>query len=164
MGWIVLGIPAAVLGVLGVLLWLGARERREAASELAKLRALSDVEAERTALELLHRQALFQTRRATKPVDNPALPSHVVALLNRYEEVTCGEFWIGTAALTQHARLRGFIKIGEDSDFTEILVRPGDPKIYVSYGEGPQSSSTLETEPTVWHELIVASGVKPTGA
>jgi hypothetical protein len=164
MWWIALAVPAVALSVLGVLLWLGARERRGAGSELAVIRALSDIEAEQTALELLNRQTIFQTRRATKQVNNPGLPSHVVALLNRYEQVTCGEFWIGTDALTQQARLPGFLKIGEDSEFTEILVQPGDPKIYVSYGEGPQSSSTLETEPTIWHEIIVASGVKPSDA
>jgi hypothetical protein len=82
----------------------------------------------------------------------------VNALPNRYDEIVRGEFWIGTAALTQPARLPGFIKIGEDFEFTEILVRPGDQKIYVSYGEGPQSFSTLETEETIWHEIIIASG------
>ena len=107
---------------------------------------------------------MFQTRPAAQQINNPDLPSHVNDLLNRYDEIVRGEFWIGAAALTQPTRLPGFIKIGEDFEFTEILVRPGDQKIHISYGEGPQSSATLETEETIWHEIIIASGVQPTGA
>jgi hypothetical protein len=161
MWWIVIAMPAVVLGVLGVLLWLGARERRAIGAELAVLRGLPDAEAEERALSLLNRPDLFQTRPATSPFANPELPVHVVALLNRYERVTCGEFWIGREALAQPARLPGFLKIGEDLEFTEILVRPGDPRIYTAYGEGPPSAATLETEPTIWHEIIMASGVAP---
>jgi len=161
MWWIAIAIPAVVLTILGVLLWIGAREHRKAGSELAALRALSEIDAKRLALELLERQDMFHSRKAMHPVDNSGLPDHVVDLLSRYDEVEYGEFWIGTAALSQPACLPGYIKIGEDSEFTEILVRPGDRRIFVSYGEGPRSSSTLETEPTVWHEIIVASGIKP---
>ncbi len=111
---------------------------------------MSSTEAERQALVLLGRHEMFHTRPATQQINHPDLPSHVNALLNRYEEIVRGEFWIGTAALTQPARLPGFIKIGEDFEFTEILV--------------PELSSTLETEETIWHEIIIASGVQPTGA
>ena len=163
MWWLVIAIPATGLGALAVLLWLGARERRTTSSELAALRSLSSAEAEHKALVLLGRDEMFHTRPATQQIDHPDLPSHVNALLNRYGEIVRGEFRIGTAALTQPARLPGFIKIGEDFEFTEILVRPGDQKIYISYGEGPQSSSTLETEETIWHEIIIASGVRPPG-
>ena len=162
MWWLVIAIPGVVLGVLGVLGWLGAGGRRETGAALAGLRAMPDTEAEQRALDLLGRPP-FHVRRATKPLTNPDMPSQVVALLNRYEEVSCGEFWIGIAALTQPTRLPGFIKIGEDSEFTEILVRPGDPKIYISSGEGPQSAMTLETERTIWHVIIIASGSDPSG-
>jgi hypothetical protein len=161
MWWIVVAMPAAVLAVLGVLLWLGARERRRTGAELAVLSGLPDTEAEAKAVSLLSRPDLFQTRRATRPFANPDLPGHVVALFNRYEHVRCGEFWIGRAALAEPARLPGFLKIGEDLEFTEILVRPGDPRIYISYGAGPPSSATLETEPTIWHEILIASGAAP---
>ena len=161
MWWIAIAIPALVLAILGALLWIGARERRSAGSELAALRAMPEVDAKRLALELLERQDMFDVREAVHSVDNSGLPDHVVDLLNRYDEVKYGEFWIGTAALSEPSTRPGYIKIGEDSEFTEILVRPGDRRIYVSYGEGPQSSLTLETEPTVWHEIIIASGIKP---
>ena len=161
---LVIAIPAVGLGVLAVLLWLGARERRTTESELTALRSMSSTEAEQQALLLLARHEMFQTHPATQQINHPDLPSHVNALSNRYDEIVRGEFWIGTAALTQPARLPGFIKIGEDFEFTEILVRPGDQKIYISYGEGPPSSSTLETEETIWHEILIASGVQLTGA
>src|SRR5262245_48328909 len=99
MWWIAIAVPVVVLAVLGVLLWLGSRERREAGSELAAIRAMPDSDARRLALALLDRQDLFQTRKAAQPVDNSALPSHVVELFARYDEVTRGEFWIGKAAL-----------------------------------------------------------------
>ncbi len=164
MWWLVIAIPAVGLGALAGLLWLGARERRTTGAELATLRSMSGAEAEQKALALLGRDEMFHTRPATQQINRPDLPAHVNALLNRYDEIVRGEFWIGTAALTQPARLPGFIKIGEDFEFTEILVRPGDQKIYISYGEGPQSSSTLETEETNWHEIVIASGVQPAGA
>ena len=160
MWWLVIAIPTAVLGGLSVLLWLGARERRGAASELAVIRAMSESDAEKWALDLM-KQPPFHVRQATTALTDSTLPVHVRSLFDRYEEVVCGEFRLATEALTQPARLPGFIKIGEDSEFTEILVRPGDPRIYISYDEGPQSEKTMETEPTIWHSIIVASGSAP---
>jgi hypothetical protein len=160
MWWLVVAIPTVVLGGLSVLVWMGARERRGAASELALIRAMSESDAEKVALGLMTRPP-FHVRKARAPLSSPELPSHVRSLFDRYEEVVCGEFRLATEALTQPARLPGFIKIGEDSEFTEILVRLGDPRIYISYGEGPQSEKTMETEPTIWHAIIVASGSAP---
>ena len=158
MWWLLIAIPAAGLGVIAVLLWRGARARGATQAQLTAVRSMSSAAAEQQALALLRRHDVFQTRPATHPVNRPDLPSHVSALLNQYEEVVRGEFRISTAALTQPARIPGFIKIGEDFEFTEILVRPGDPKIYISYGEGPQSSSTLAATETIWHEIITAAG------
>jgi hypothetical protein len=104
---LVIAIPAVGLGVLAVLLWLGARERRTTESELTALRSMSSTEAEQQALLLLARHEMFQTHPATQQINHPDLPSHVNALLNRYDEIVRGEFWIGTAALTQPARLPG---------------------------------------------------------
>jgi len=157
--WIPIVIPVVALAILGALVRRGAREQRVTELELATIRALSEPDAERFAQELLARPGLFQTRPASKPFTDPDVPPHVRALLDQFEEVVCGELWVGVAALNQPARLPGYPKIGEDSEFTEILVRPGDSKIHVSYGDGPQSLSTLETETSIWHEIIVASGL-----
>jgi len=159
MWWLVVAIPAVAFTVLGVLLWLGARERRRTNAELAAITSLPVAVAQERALALLERPDIFQTTRASTPFTRSDLPSHVVALFVLFDHVGCGEFWLGREALSQSARLPGFIKIGEDCEFTEILVRPGDPLIYVSYGDGPQTERTLETVPSVWHELLIAPGV-----
>jgi len=159
--FIAVAIPAVALAGLGVLIWLGAEERSGFEVELASVRALSEADAERLAIDLLTRPGLFQTRAASAAFTSQEVPSHVRSLLSRFEEIVRGEFWVGVAALEQRARLPGFLKIGEDSELTQILVRPGDSRIHVSYGEGPRSVSTVETAPTIWHQIIVVSGVNP---
>lgn len=137
---LIIAIPSVLLGGLGVLLWMGARERRGTFVRMTRLRRMSDSEAKKLALEIMARPP-FHVRAASKVLVNPDLPSHVLSLFGFYEEVTRGEFWLGTSALDQTPRLSGFIKIDEDSEFTEILVRPGDSKIIVASGHEPPSAS-----------------------
>jgi hypothetical protein len=159
MVWILVLIPVVILSVIGVMLRLGRKEHQSAASELALIRALSETEAEQLAMMLIKRPGLFKVQNASVPFGNPDVPTHVRELLSRFDEIASGEFWIGVSALAQTARVAGFLKIGEDSELTELLVKPGDSRIYVSYDEGLPASSTLETEPSIWHEIVIASGV-----
>ena len=157
--WLVLVLPALGLGALGVLLWLGAKERRRTEADLASIRDLSCQAAERLAMALLNRPGLFGVVPAPVPFSHPGVPPHVVSLFNHFAEVARGEFRIAQDLLPRSPRLSGFIKIGEDSEFTEILVKPGASEVFVQPGEGPDQP--LEPEPTVWHLIITASGLSP---
>jgi len=154
-----LSVAAVILGLVGALLWLGAREHRGIKRELEEIARLPEAKARTIALGLLARGDLFTSTLATEPLLNAALPAGVRELLGRYEEIGRNEFWIGRAALAQCARHAGFLKIGEDAEFEEILVRPGDERIHLSSGEGPIREPT-ETVPSIWHQLIIVSGVK----
>ena len=157
--WLVLVLPALVLGALGVLLWLGAKERRRTEAALASIRDLSCQAAERLAMALLNRPGLFGVVPAPVPFSHPGVPPHVVSLFNHFAEVARGEFRIAQDLLPRSPRLSGFIKIGEDPALPEILVKPGASEVFVQPGEGP--AQPLEPEPTVWHLIITASGLSP---
>ena len=155
--WLLILIPGVGFLVFGLLLWSGAKERRTAEATLASIRALSDADAEHLAILLLARPDLFQTRPASGPIRHPALPPSVLSLFGRFEEVVSGEFFVSTDSIQPSERLPGYLKIGEDSEFTEILVKPGSSRLFVLPGEGP--GLPVEEEPSIWHELIIVSGV-----
>jgi hypothetical protein len=157
--WIAVAIVAALLGGLGLLLWQGARERREAKRELDRIKALSPPEARTMALQLLGDPELFQCKAVSATDPLPTLPQSVTDLLTRYDEIIHGEFWIGRSALVQPARKAGYRKIGEDFEFTELLVRPDSEAVYVSYGEQPPDEAP-EAVATAWHLIIQVSGVR----
>jgi hypothetical protein len=154
-----LAVAVVILGSLGVLLWLGAREHRGTKRDLEEIDSLPEAKARTIALELLARRDLFTSKLATETLTNPSLPASVREVLERYEEIVRDEFWVGRAALSQSTRRAGFTKIGEDEEFEEILVRPGDERIHLSFGHVPNNEPT-ETVPTLWHQLIIVSGVK----
>jgi hypothetical protein len=106
--WIAVAIVAALLGGLGLLLWQGARERREAKRELDRIKALSPPEARTMALQLLGDPELFQCKAVSATDPLPTLPQSVTDLLTRYDEIIHGEFWIGRSALVQPARKAGY--------------------------------------------------------
>jgi hypothetical protein len=157
--WIAVAIVAVVLGGLGLLLWQGARERRVTRRELERIEGLTPSDARSLALRLLQDHGLFQCRAAVVTDPLPPLPQGVVELLTRYDEVVRHEFRIGRSALSEPARKAGYRKIGEDFEFTELLVRPDSEAVYVSYGDQPPGEAP-EVVATVWHVIIQASGVR----
>jgi hypothetical protein len=158
MHWLVVAIPVAIFSVLAILLSLGARERKVAEVEFRHIAALSETDAKMLALQLLERPGLFSTKPAEGPLAAFELPSSVSELLEMYDEIVKGEFWVGRSALTQVPRVPGYTKIGEDFEFEQMLVRSGDQRIYSSYEESP-STSPMEFMPTLWHKIVAISNV-----
>jgi hypothetical protein len=164
MAWISVAIVVVILGGLAVLLWLGAKERRVTERELSRITNMPENEARTLALHLLEHSGLFELKPAPNKLPKVELPSSVLEVLNRYEEIVCGEFWVSRLALSQSPRIAGYTKIGEDFEFEEILVQSGDERIFLSYGDLP-SNEPLDPVPSLWHEIIKVSGVKvPEGA
>ena len=157
--WIAVVIVAVLLGGLGLLLWQGARERRGTKRESDRIKALSPPEARTIALQLLGDQELFQCKAASATDPLPILPQSVTDLLTRFDEIVRGDSGSVCSALVQPARKPGYRKIGEDFEFTELLVRPDSEAVYVSYGEGPPDEAP-DAVATAWHLIIQVSGVR----
>ena len=153
--WIVF----AAMFALAILLWLGAKEHAQTRAELDAINALPVDAAEALARGLLTRPGLFQCTLASGPISGGEVPASVAELLNQYEEVLKGEFWIGRQALKETPRLAGYIKVGEDFEFTQVLARTGDARVFVAYGDQPVSEEP-EIQASVWHLLIAVSGEK----
>jgi hypothetical protein len=83
----------------------------------------------------------------------------VADILGEYEEVVRGEFWVGRSALSEAARIHGFIKIGEDFEFCELMVKPTGPEVFSSYGDA-EPREAPEVSPTVWHKILEVAEVK----
>jgi len=157
MPWLLLA-GLAVVGGFSALLWIGRREHRTRADELARFYALPESEARAWALRMLEQNELFQCKPATCPLPQRVLPQSVRDVLERFEEIERGEFWVGRRALEETPVLAGYIKIGGDFEFEEILVREGSSEIHLSYGPD-HGRQPPETMPSLWHKLILASEV-----
>jgi hypothetical protein len=149
-------IAAAVVAVgwagLAYLLSVGKREHQQAERELARVRALSPADAKRRALQVLRDGAEWQVRPAVGP-PNATIPPAVSDLLGEYEEIVRGEFWIGRSALREPARLPGFIKVGGDFEYCELMVKDAGLELFSSYVEG-EHREKLESSPTIWHKIL----------
>ena len=135
-----------------------------AKNELAAARALSLREAEERAIALLLDENLY--RIVELPVSEDSLPSlgpELRRFYSRFENVRQirGDMVLdrtGIAASTLH---KGFLKIGTDIDFTEIIARPHADTIYMIDGSEAEDDLFGEGFPTIFH-YIVASTPTPT--
>jgi len=165
MVWIAVVVATFLLGAIGSLLWVGAKERVSVSKELQVLHALPTAEARALALRLLGKSDLFDCKRADGQAPALAgLPQSVIELFEMFEEVRSDEFWVGWAALKESSTLPGYTKIGEDFEFEEILVCAGSTEIHMYYGENQGAASRIDSTPSVWHRIITASGTRVLGA
>lgn len=159
MVWISVVIVVVIWGGLAVLMWSSAKERRVVEAELSHIMKMTESEARVLALHILEHSGIFQTKPAQIELSNKNLPSSVLEIFNRYEEIVYGEFWVGRLALSQSSRITGYTKIGEDFEFEKILTRSGDERIFLSFEDQPINEA-LDSIPTLWHEIIKVSGIK----
>ncbi len=146
----------AIAVLLGLLLLLGRREHSGVAKELRLISETPLLEARAKAESMLSSATVFKVRTASKPAPVADLPPEVARLFANYEDIVCHEFWLGHAALLEPARLPNYIKIGGDSGFAQILVRPNEETVWISYPEDAADMGT-ESLPSVWHKLLVAA-------
>ncbi len=149
---ITIAVVAVAWAGLAYLLAVGKREHQQTERELARVRALSPADARRRALQVLRDRQDWQVRRAGGP-PTLTIPPAVADLLSEYEEIVRGEFWIGRSALSEPARVPGFVKVGGDFEFCELMVKGSGPEVFSSYAEGGPSER-LESSPTIWHKLL----------
>ena len=155
---VTLAVVAVLWGGLALLLARGRKEYQEVERELARVRSLSPARAKELARALVRGGEGWQLRIADGPAQFPLRPA-VADILDAYDEIVRGEFWIGRSALRDAARIPGFIKIGEDFEFCELMVKPTGMEVFSSYGEG-EPREPPEVSATVWHKIREASDVK----
>jgi hypothetical protein len=156
--WIVPIVVLVILLPLAILLRIGKKERRQVEADLARVRALRPSEAKRLALQLLNSGGDWHARPASSPASAP-LPPAVADILREYEEVVRDEFWIGRSALSEPARVGGLVKIGGDSEFCELMVKPTGLTVYSSYGDS-EPGEVPEVSPTIWHKILEVAEFK----
>jgi hypothetical protein len=113
--------------------------------ELARAKAISLIQA-----------GSFSTVPASDDLDVDTLPKGAGELLLRYQEMYKHEFWLGRSGLADAARVPGCLKIGGDSDFEEVLVKPGDERIFLSHPE-EFIGQNPEILPSIWHKILLVA-------
>jgi hypothetical protein len=163
--FIAISIAALTLLVISGLIAIGSVQRTRTTIAHAAILSMP-VELARAKATALIEAGTFSTVLATGEIDLNPLPADVGELLSRYQEISKHEFWLGRSGLSEVARVLGCLKIGGDSDFEEVLVKPGDRRIFLSYppetiGENP------EFLPSIWHKILLVAAeeeVEPRGA
>lgn len=111
---------------------MGRREYRSVNSKIQTIRALSIPDARSKATSPLQSEA-FAVVPATNAIAEGTLPTEVRDLFGQYEEISLHECWLGHRALLESARLPGYIKVGGDGGFEELLVLPGNGTLFLSH-------------------------------
>lgn len=132
------------------------RVHQEVVQELAIARGLSEEEAEKRALKLLHNAKLY--RIVENPTSEDSLPlrgPRLQKFFSRFEtvreikgETSLDRNQIGTSSLRD-----GFLKIGTDMEHTEIVARPNEDTIYIIDGSEPEDQVLEESFPTIYHYI-----------
>lgn len=157
---IVVTVVTVILGGLSILLWIGRREHKKTELQIEQIRSLPVGDARSKALALLQDSSIFDTEPIAELSTAPDVPPSVEELLSRYSRVSRGEFWLGHSALHEESKQPGYVKIGEDFEFTEIYSRPAGSEIYTFYGESTPSEPP-DVHSTVWHTILEFSGEYP---
>jgi hypothetical protein len=152
---ITLLIVFGVVGIVGVLILVGRREYRAAESDIQAISVMSISEA-RSRAESLIQSGAFSVVPTANAIAAGTLPKEMSDLFQDYQEISRDEFWLGHAALQEAARMPDLIKVGGDSDFEELLVRPNDDTLLMSYPPGTLGVNP-ETLPSVWHRILIAA-------
>ena len=138
---VIVGSLLLGVGVVWLLYRIGARERQRTERQLAAIAGLSVSEARAMALEALADPVAFTCEPAVATPTDARLPATVQELFSRYQRVESGEFCLSQSYLSEPPRLAGCIKIGQDFEFEEIVLRAGSDTVYSSYGDAPPDES-----------------------
>lgn len=146
-------------GLVRLLVVLGKMDTatKHAQERLDRARALPISVARERALKLLSDPNQFNVVKAAASVDTPNLGDTTREFFSGFESVFAirGETRIERSKIFSSALRKGFIRIGSDSDFTEIVTRPGQDETFVVDGTEPSDPPSREGYPTIYH-LIVA--------
>ena len=99
----------------------------------------------------MYRSVESPTSEDSLPLGSPALQK----FFSRFEtvreikgETSLDRNQIGTSALRE-----GYLKLGTDMDFTEIVAKPNEDTIYIIDGSEPRDQPLEESFPTIYHYI-----------
>jgi hypothetical protein len=137
---------------------------QHAKKELAAARALSQKEAQERAIALLLDGNLY--RVIENPIQKDSLHSlgpELQKFFSRFEKAQQirGELVLNRTGIGESSLRKGFLKIGTDVDFTEIVARPDEDTIYMIDGSETEDKLIGEGYPTIFHYIVAST---PTAA
>jgi len=157
--WLLAAVAAVVLLWWAVLWWFirkGTLEHADAA--LAPLLALSLDAARQRALALLEAGGPLEV--SASHVDASSLPAGVPSavreLFSRYESIGSGESWLDRRVIGPSRNHPEFLSIGFDSEFAEVLVRPGQEPVF-TLTPTPAADLEKQSVPSAYHWVLVAA-------
>ena len=161
---VVLGILYLVTVKLVVMWSRSGKLQREVRERLAVVCALSISQAKERAFLVLADSKKFRV------TENPIYTTAPTELGKTLQEFF-GRFETVTAFAVKHpligpsispAGLRsGFIRLGTDSEFAEIVARPGEDAVFLIDGSEPTDPQAQEAYPSIYHFLIAYYGDDP---
>ncbi|HYL84801.1 MAG TPA: hypothetical protein VE263_11245 [Candidatus Angelobacter sp.] len=137
---------------------------QEAKKELAAARALSQKEAQERAIALLLDGNLYRVIENPIPKDSlHSLGPELQKFFTRFEKAQQirGDLVLNRTGIGESSLRKGFLKIGTDIDFTEIVARPDEDTVYMIDGSETEDELNGEGFPTIFHYIVAST---PTAA
>jgi len=131
------------------------REYQDAQAYIQKVLALPFNEVKQQALNLIADSHRFHTIEAP-PANNPAIERLGPVLrefFSRFESVRDmqGDFYVGRSAIGDSCLRPGFVKIGSDFESSELVVRPGEDRVFIV----TDPEHRLDGLPTIYHNICL---------
>jgi hypothetical protein len=128
---------------------------RTAREDIQRVLALPFEQVKQHALELVSDQRRF--RSITDNLShNPAIEKLGPVLrdfFSRFESVeeVNGDFAVGRQSVADSALRPGFLKVGSDFEHSELVVRPGEDRVFIV----TDSEHVLDGLPTIYHNIYL---------
>jgi hypothetical protein len=111
-------------------------EHRQAVADIALVNSLPLEAAKRKALTLISDTKRFRTKPASSQWDNviaKQLGPATASFFDAYESVEeiGREFAVGRAAVRASSLRQGFLRIGSDFESSELVLRPGEDRVFI---------------------------------
>jgi len=134
--------------------WMFRMQKKEAAQLLDDV-DLPPAHAKELALEKLKcLPTAVAAKKAPAIVDMYDVPASVRDLFCNYESIILDGVEFDVTSLSHSRCCAGFIKIGSGDDGTEIVVRPGDDRVWEIEGGEIESAFENSGYRSIWHFLL----------
>lgn len=156
---LLIGAPAAA-----VWRWSSRRPSRHAAAQAVSIiRELPIAEARARALKALENSSRFECVRAALAAPLPAgLPASVGELLSVYASIrsAAGEAHVSREQIGPSDYRPGLIRIGSDLDSVELVVRPGEDRVYEIDGSDADAQEIGGGGiPSLYHWILISEEI-----
>ncbi len=159
----------SVIGMVGGIVWrlIDYQRANHAAGHMeqaiSEIKGLNIEEAKKLASQLLEDTTKFKLIQASIDLQvQYQLPASLQEFFSAYEsiEAIAGEARLSRNLIGPSEYQKGFLRIGTNSDFTEIAVRPREDYIYeVDGSERNEADFAVSRLPSIYHWVLVTAKV-----